>query len=97
VAEQLNQQGYRTFDGLLFQGIHVYQLRRHHGLADRYARLRTLGMLTAEELAQRHGVSAQTIWRWYRQGRIAGVCYNDRGSCLFSPPQEEQQSLAESN
>jgi hypothetical protein len=97
VAEQLNQQGYRTFDGLLFQSIHVYQLRRHHGLADRYARLRTLGMLTAEELAQRHGVSAQTIWRWYRQGRIAGVCYNDRGSCLFSPPQEEQQSLAESN
>jgi len=97
VAEQLNQQGYRTFDGLLFQSIHVYQLRRHHGLADRYARLRTLGMLTTEELAQRHGVSAQTIWRWYRQGRIAGVCYNDRGSCLFSPPQEEQQSLAESN
>ena len=61
----------------------------HEGLAR--------GMLTAEELAQCHGVSAQTIWRWYRQGRIAGVCYNDRGSCLFSPPQEEQQPLAESN
>ena len=30
VAEQLNQRGYRTFDGLLFQSIHVYQLRRHH-------------------------------------------------------------------
>src|SRR2546421_5864328 len=39
VAEQLNQQGYRTFDGLLFESIHVYQLRRHHGLPDRYARL----------------------------------------------------------
>ncbi len=38
VAEQLNAQGYRTFDGLLFQGTHVYQLRRHHGLANRYAR-----------------------------------------------------------
>ena len=33
VAEQLNQQGYRTFDGLLFQSMHVAQLRRHHGLA----------------------------------------------------------------
>jgi DNA invertase Pin-like site-specific DNA recombinase len=87
VAEQLNEQGYRTFDGLLFESIHVYQLRRHHGLTDRYTRLRAQGMLTAEELAQRHGVSAQTIWRWYRQGRIVGICYNDRRSSLF-PPQE---------
>src|SRR5216684_3905506 len=80
VAEQLNQQGYRTFDGLLFESMHVSQLRRHHGLLDRYARLRARGLLTAEELAHRQGVTAQTIWRWYRQGRIAGVCYNDRGS-----------------
>jgi DNA invertase Pin-like site-specific DNA recombinase len=85
VAEQLNAQGYRTFDGLLFQSTHVYQLRRHHGLADRYARLRAQGMLTAEELAPSYGVTAQTIWRWYRQGRIAGARYNDRGSCLFLP------------
>jgi hypothetical protein len=104
VAQQLNQQGYRTFDGLLFQSMHVSQLRRHHGLADRYARLRAQGMLTAEELAQRYGVTAQTIWRWYRQGRIAGVCYNDRGSRLFpAPPQSRQfilvqpESSAESN
>ena len=91
VAEQLNQQGYRTFDGLLFQSTHVYQLRRHHGLLDRYARLRARGLLTAEELAHLHGVSAQTIWRWYRQGRIAGAPYNDRGSCLFFLPQGGQQ------
>ncbi len=72
--------------------MHVSQLRRHHGLLDRYARLRAQGMLTADELAHRRGVTAQTIWRWYRQGRLAGVCYNDRGSCLF-PPQEEDQQL----
>src|SRR5262249_44210953 len=82
VAEQLNQQGYRTFEGLFFQSIHVSQLRRHHGLPNRYARLRAQGLLTAEELAHVHGVSAQTIWRWYHQGGIAGVRYNDRGSCL---------------
>jgi DNA invertase Pin-like site-specific DNA recombinase len=95
VAEHLNQQGYRTFDGLLFQSMHVYQLRRHHGLPDRYARLRAQGLLTAEELAHCQGVSAQTIWRWYRQGRIAGLQYNERGSCLFSP-QEHQPPLTES-
>ena len=94
-AEHLNQQGYRTFDGLLFQSMHVSQLRRHHGLPDRYARLRSQGMLTAEELAYFYGVSAQTIWRRYRQGHIVGVCYNDRGSCLFPAPQESRQPSAE--
>ncbi len=97
VAEQLNHQGYRTFDGLLFHSMHVSQLRRHHGLADRYTRLRSQGMVTAEELAHAYGVSAQVIWRRYHQGRIAGTCYNDRGSCLFSPLQENQQPSAESN
>jgi len=94
VAEQLNQRGYRTFDGFLFQCIHVYHLRRHHGIPDRYARLRTQGMLTAEELARSLGVSTQSIWRRYHQGRIAGVRYNERGSCLFSPSQENQQPSA---
>jgi hypothetical protein len=92
VAEQLNQRGYRTFDGLLFQSIHVSQLRRDHHIPDRYTRLRTQGMLTAEELARSLGVSAQVIWRRYHQGRIVGVRYNDRGSCLFSLPQENQPS-----
>ena len=97
VAEQLNRRGYRTFDGLLFQSIHVYQLRRHHHIPDRYTRLRAQGMLTAEEWARSLGVSAQVIWRRYHQGRIAGVRYNDRGSCLFSPPRENHQPLTESN
>jgi hypothetical protein len=88
VAEQLNQQGYRTFDGLPFQSIHVYQLRRHHGIPGRYARLRAQGMLTAEELASQYGVSAQVIWRRYHRSHIVGVRYNDRGSCLFLPPDE---------
>jgi len=95
VAELLNQQGYRTFDGLLFESMHVCQLRRHHGLPDRYARLRAQGLLTAEELAQRHGVTAQTIWRWYRQGRIVGICYNDRRSSLFPPQEVDQQRPTE--
>jgi DNA invertase Pin-like site-specific DNA recombinase len=97
VAEQLNQQGSRTFDGLLFHSMHVSQLRRHHHIPDRYARLRARGMLTAEELAGLSGVSTQVIWRRYHQGRIAGIRYNDRGSCLFTPPQEDQPLSAESN
>ena len=91
VAEQLNQQGYRTFDGLLFQSIHVYQLRRHHGIPDRYTRLRAQGMLTAEELASRLRCHcSKPFGAGTTTGRIAGARYNDRGSCLFSPPQENQ-------
>ncbi|GHP00442.1 hypothetical protein KSF_104890 [Reticulibacter mediterranei] len=97
VAAQLNQQGHRTFDGLLFRGIHVYQLRRHHSIPDRYTRLRSQGMLTAEELASKLGVSAQVIWRRYHKGRIIGARYNDRGSCLFLPPDEEQQARLPEN
>jgi hypothetical protein len=91
VAEQLNQQGFRTFEGLPFHSTHVYQLRRHHGLPDRYTRLRTQGMLSADELAEAYGVTAQTIWRWYRQGRIIGARYNDRGSSLFLPKAGQPQ------
>ncbi len=95
VAEQLNQQGYRTFVGLPFQSTHVYQLRRQHGIPGRYERLRAQGMLSAEELAQDEGVSAQVIWRRYHQGRIVGVRFNDRGSCLFLPPAEEQPAMTD--
>jgi hypothetical protein len=72
VAEQLNQQGYHTFDGMLFQSMHVPQLRRHHHIPDRYARLRARGMLTAEEMASLSGVSAQVIWRRYHQDALQG-------------------------
>ena len=86
VAQELNRCGYRTFVGLPFTASHVYQLRRHHGLLDRYTRLRAQGLCTAEELAQELGVAVQTIWHWYHLGRIVGARYNDRGSCLFHVP-----------
>jgi len=87
VADQLNAEGYRTFAGLPFQATHVSQLRRAHGLKDRFTRLREAGLRTAEEVAAHLGVTAQTIWHWYHRGWITGVRYNDRGTCLFVPPE----------
>ena len=86
VAEELNARGYRTFAGLPFLVTHVAQLRRHHGLKDRYTRLREAGWLTADEVADRMAVRPQTIWLWYRRGWIEAARYNDRGSCLFALP-----------
>ena len=87
VAAHLNGQGYRTFAGLPFQALHVSQLRRAHGLKDRWSRLREAGMQTAEEIAARLGVRAQTVWHWYHRGWIVGARYHDRGTCLFVPPE----------
>jgi DNA invertase Pin-like site-specific DNA recombinase len=85
VADHLNAEGYRTFVGLPFTAMHVSQLRRTHGLKSRFTRLRDAGWLSAEELGLCLGVTAQTIWQWYRRGWIAGARYNDRGTCLFDP------------
>jgi hypothetical protein len=87
VAVQLNAQAYRTFAGLPFQAMHVSQLRRAHGLKDRLTRLRDAGMRTAAEVAARLGVSEQTVWHWYHRGWITGARYNDRGTCMFVPPE----------
>jgi DNA invertase Pin-like site-specific DNA recombinase len=87
VAAQLNARGYRTFTGLPFQAMHVSQLRRAHGLKDRLTRLRDAGMRTAAEVAVRLGVSEPTIWRWYHRGWITGARYDDRGTCVFVPPE----------
>jgi hypothetical protein len=85
-AEQLNVLGYRTFTGLPFQAAHVAQLRRHHGLTDRYTTLREQGWLTAAEMAARCGISVARVWRRYHHGQLLGAAYNDRGTCLFTFP-----------
>jgi hypothetical protein len=87
IAVQLNSRGHHTFAGSPFQATHVSQLRRAHGLKDRLTRLRDAGMRTATEVAAPLGVSEQTVWRWYRRGWIAGTRYNDRGTCVFVPPE----------
>jgi len=86
VADHLNTYGYRTFAGLPFAAAHVAQLRRKHGLKDRFTRLRDAGMMTAEEVAAHLHVRPQTVWRWYRRSWITGVRYNERGTCLCVPP-----------
>jgi DNA invertase Pin-like site-specific DNA recombinase len=86
-AAQLNAQGFRTVEGLMFRPSHVSQLRRHYGLKDPFTRLREAGLRTAEEVADQMTVRPQTIWQWYRRGWIEGHPYNDRGSCLFVLPE----------
>jgi DNA invertase Pin-like site-specific DNA recombinase len=88
VAEQLNQRGWRTYEGMLFHATRILSLRRYHHLKDHGSRLREHGLLSASEAAQAYGVSPQTIRNWGRTGRIPMHLTNGRGIALFSPPDE---------
>lgn len=89
VAAALNARGLRTIDGTPFCGNRIYQLRRAHGLRDRCTRLRAQGMLTIDEAAQAYGVTKPTLTRWGRTGRVQAMPFNDKGECLFMPPDEQ--------
>ena len=88
VAEQLNQRGWRTYEGKPFHARRVLSLRRYHQLKDHGVRLRERGLLTAHEAAQAYGVCRQTIMDWGRAGLIPMYDTNDRGVALFAPPGE---------
>jgi hypothetical protein len=62
-AEQLNALGYRTCTGVPFHAAHVAQLRRQHGVTDRYTTVREQGWLTATEIAKQCGISVSRVWR----------------------------------
>src|SRR3989441_789032 len=89
VAEQLNQRGWRTYEGKLFHATRILSLRRYHQLKDHGMRLRERGLLSASEAAQAYGVCPQTIRDWGRAGRIPMYHADGRGIALFSPPDEQ--------
>ena len=88
-AEQLNQRGWRTYEGKCFHATRILSLRRYHQLKDHGARLRARGLLSASEAAQAYGVCPQTIREWGRAGRIPMYHADGRGIALFSPPDEQ--------
>lgn len=88
VAEQLNAQGLHSGWGRPFHARMVERLRRDYGLESRYDRLRSTGMLTLTEMAERLDVQPCTVKRWRQQGRLEGHLYSDRHDYLYEPPGE---------
>lgn len=86
VAEQLNQRGWRTYEGKPFHATRVLSLRRSHHLKDHGTRLRERGLLSANEAAQAYGVCRQPIMDWGRAGLIPMYRANGHGIALFPPP-----------
>jgi DNA invertase Pin-like site-specific DNA recombinase len=87
IATILNQNGHRSGEGRLFTRKMVVDLvKDHEALKSRYERLRDKGFLTQEEIAERLGITPETVRTWARQGLLHAHPYTDRGQCLYEPP-----------
>lgn len=89
IADILNQNGHRSGDGRLFTRKMVVDLvKDNEVLKSRYERLRDKGFLTQEEMAQRLGITPDTVRTWAQHGLLSAHAYTDRGQCLYEPPGE---------
>jgi hypothetical protein len=86
VARILNENGFKTGDGLPLTSPAVGYIRTAYGLKSRFDRLRARGMLTMFEMARRCGVSTNTIGHWRQKGVIRAHAINDRNHFLFEDP-----------
>jgi len=76
IADILNRDGWRTWEGKSFNLKKVAFIRSAYKLASRYDRLRRSGMLTTREIAAKFGIAKTTVYEWGRQGLIK-QCYAD--------------------
>jgi DNA invertase Pin-like site-specific DNA recombinase len=82
----LNEKGLRSGMGRPFTVMTIINIRRHYGLQDRRQRMRALGLLTIEQIAERLGIAASAVKDWRDRGLLRGHRYNDKGQCLYEPP-----------
>jgi DNA-binding transcriptional regulator YiaG len=71
----------------------VYVLQRFK-LPSRYQRLRTRGYVTQEEIAEKFGVTIQTVQRWHKCGWIYAEYYNDQRSYWIPGSFETSSSMS---
>lgn len=88
VAEVLNRQGRRTWQGEPFNLKKIAHIRQAFHLECRYRRLRARGLLTTKEMSVRHGVTPTTINLWAREGRLQKHRYDNAQRCLYEPLDE---------
>jgi hypothetical protein len=86
VARILNENGFKTGDGLPLTSPAVGYIRTAYRLKSRFDRLRERGMLTKFEISRRCRVSIKTISDWRQRGLIRAHAINDRTQFLFEDP-----------
>lgn len=85
VADLLNQQGRRTWQGEPFNLKKIAHIRQAFNLNCRYNRLRARGLLTAREMSAQLGVTPTTISAWGRKRLLQKQRYDNDRRCLYEP------------
>jgi hypothetical protein len=85
----LNGKGLRSGMGRPFTLMTIINIRRHYGLRDRCQRMRALGLLTIQQIAERLGIAASAVKDWRDRGLLRGHRHNDKGQCLYEPPADD--------
>ena len=86
IASILNDRGHVSGEGKRFHARIVRRLRRDYDMKNRYDRLRDVGMLTLEEMADLIGIATTTVKIWRNHGLLRAHAYNDKNECLYEHP-----------
>lgn len=87
IANKLNESGYRTGEGNVFNVPRVKAIADYYGLRSHYERLRDLGLLTIGEVSELLGITKGQVRRRHRQGLLVGRPCNDHREYLYERPQ----------
>lgn len=95
IAAALNERGMRSGTDQPFTARYIARIQMHYGLKPRYDRLRDLGMLTLDEIAQLLAVHPKTVKTWAVYGLVRGHAYSDKPECLYEPPRQDAPKKAQ--
>ncbi len=86
IAETLNNAGFRSGKGQRFTSRYIARIQKRYSLRSRFDRLRTLGLLTLDEMATVLSVNPKTVKIWTAHGLLKALAYTDKPEHLYEPP-----------
>jgi DNA invertase Pin-like site-specific DNA recombinase len=86
IAAALNKSGFRSGKGQPFTPRYIARIQKQYLLRSRFDRLRTLGMVTLNEMASILSVNPKTVKIWTANGLLKAHAYTDKPEHLYEPP-----------
>jgi DNA invertase Pin-like site-specific DNA recombinase len=89
IAAILNERGRRSCDGGDMNRLMIRNIRLAYGLKSRYERLREMGYMSIDEMAEQLGVTTATINNWRLKSWLEAEAYDDKPQYLYVPPGDD--------
>jgi DNA invertase Pin-like site-specific DNA recombinase len=83
IAATMNANGFRSGKGQRFTPRYIARIQKQYALRSRFDRLRTLGLLTLNEMASFLQVNPKTVKIWTANGLLKGHAYTDKPEHLY--------------